>query len=91
MRMAVRYCKKYKPGLDVRKINAVFKLVAVGKMSDQSLGSQNTMKNRREQWVQTKARCLVLKCKPWILGGHSEMRIQDPNISIQSKQSWVCG
>lgn len=37
MSMAVRYCKKYKPGLDVRKINAVFKLVAVGKMSDGSL------------------------------------------------------
>lgn len=45
--MAVRYCKKYKPGLEVRKINAVFKFVAVGKLSDQNLGSQNTMENRR--------------------------------------------
>lgn len=76
--MAVSYCKKYKPGLDVRKINAVFKFEAVGKMSDQSLGSQNTTENKREQRIQAKARCLVLKCKPWILGGHSEMRTQEP-------------
>lgn len=89
--MAVRYCKKYKPGLDARKINAIFKLVAVGKMSDQSLGSQNTMENRREQWVLAKARCSVLKYKPCILGGHSEMKNQDPSISIQSKKSWLCG
>ena len=27
MRMAARYCKKDKPGLEARKINAVFKLV----------------------------------------------------------------
>lgn len=55
MRMAVRHCKKYKPGLDVRKINVIFKLMAVGKMSDQSLGSQKNMENRREPWVQAKA------------------------------------
>lgn len=47
------------------------------------------MEDRREWWVQAKARCFLLKSTSWILNSWTGMKTYDSSIRSQSKQSWL--